>query len=426
LEAAEEVARAAIRTSSTGGVESQIMTPTQPPKAFVSYSWDSPEHRRWVKALATRLRADGVDATLDQWAAAPGDQLPAFMETAVRENDFVVIVCTEKYRKKANERGGGVGYEGDIIAGELFVGGAQRKFIPVLASGAWEASAPSYLLGKFYIDLRNDPGFDGAGYQQLVQTLFGEREAAPPIGVHVARAAAGEPAARAAVTRERPESLNRYKVIAFDLDGTLLRGIEFSWTCVWEALGYTKAFARKGMQRYRRKTISYEDWCRWAVDMFRARGLTRDRLREIAGAARLTNNFRQAMKTLRKEGFVTVLVSGGIDTFLEDKIPEYRELFDHVFINRLQFDDNGFLTGVIATRYDFEGKAKAVEEVCAQEGFSMEQAVFVGEGFNDEHAASAVGLSIAYPPTAQGIAEVADVAIKEDDLMLILEHVITH
>jgi len=63
----------------------------------------------------------GVETTLDQWHAAPGDSLTQFMETAIRENDFVIVICTPKYKKKADRRDGGVGYEGDIMTGEAFV-----------------------------------------------------------------------------------------------------------------------------------------------------------------------------------------------------------------------------------------------------------------------------------------------------------------
>ena len=66
------------------------------PTAFVSYSWDSDEHRDWVLEFATRLRGDGVETVLDQWHLVPGDQLPAFMEKAVRESDYVLIVCTPR------------------------------------------------------------------------------------------------------------------------------------------------------------------------------------------------------------------------------------------------------------------------------------------------------------------------------------------
>ncbi len=100
------------------------------PTAFVSYSWDSDEHRDWVLEFATRLRGDGVETVLDQWHLVPGDQLPAFMEKAVRESDYVLIVCTPRYRDRSERRVGGVGYEGDIITGQVLTTRNQRKFSP--------------------------------------------------------------------------------------------------------------------------------------------------------------------------------------------------------------------------------------------------------------------------------------------------------
>ena len=52
------------------------------PKAFISYSWDDNVHKEWVKGLATRLRDDGVDVTLDLWHAIPGDAIPDFMSSS--------------------------------------------------------------------------------------------------------------------------------------------------------------------------------------------------------------------------------------------------------------------------------------------------------------------------------------------------------
>jgi hypothetical protein len=112
---------------------------------FISYSWDSDDHKVWVRGVAERLRADGVEASLDQWAAVPGDQLAEFMERAIADNSFVLIVCTPRYKKKSEAREGGVGYEGDIITGELLKSRNHRKFIPVLRAGDRSASAPGGL-----------------------------------------------------------------------------------------------------------------------------------------------------------------------------------------------------------------------------------------------------------------------------------------
>jgi hypothetical protein len=151
------------------------------PKAFVSYSWDDDEHKKWVAALATRLSRDGVEVILDQWHAVPGDQLPEFMEREIRENDYVLIICTPNYKQKSDKRKGGVGYEGDIMTAEVFSKGNHRKFIPLLSRGTWEEAAPSWIKGKYFIDLSSSSRFE-RGYEDLITTIHGMRTKAPPVG----------------------------------------------------------------------------------------------------------------------------------------------------------------------------------------------------------------------------------------------------
>ncbi len=158
------------------------VTATRPPTAFISYSWDDEAHKAWVKDFATRLRGDGIDAKLDRWEAVPGDQLPAFMEQAIRENDFVLILCTPKYKVRSELRKGGVGYEGDIMTGELLTTGNQRKFIPILRDGDPGTALPNWLQGKYRIDLRGNP-YSDEQYKDLTTTLLNGREQPPPVGV---------------------------------------------------------------------------------------------------------------------------------------------------------------------------------------------------------------------------------------------------
>lgn len=148
---------------------------------FISYAWDNDEHKNWVRQLAAQLRNDGIDVTLDQWHLVPGDQLPEFMERSVRDSDYVLIVCTHKYKERSNNRQGGVGYEGDIITAEFMTTRNHRKFIPILMQQPWEDSAPNWLLGKYYIDLSASP-YPQKHYDDLLTTLLGTREKAPPIG----------------------------------------------------------------------------------------------------------------------------------------------------------------------------------------------------------------------------------------------------
>jgi hypothetical protein len=152
------------------------------PSAFISYSWDSDDHKRWVRQLAEKLRAQGVNVILDQWHLKIGGDRTHFMESNIKTSDFVVIVCTPIYAEKANSRGGGVGYEAMVITSQLAQDILQLKFIPVLRSGQWTDSAiPVWLGGKIGVDLRGDP-YDPKEYDYLLRTLHKAHDPAPPIG----------------------------------------------------------------------------------------------------------------------------------------------------------------------------------------------------------------------------------------------------
>ena len=100
------------------------------PKVFISYAWESEEHRAWVKALADHLLTDGIEAIVDRYDLGLGDRLPQFMEESVTSADYVLIVCTPTYKAKADARVGGVGYEGHIISDEALLEAQRAEVYP--------------------------------------------------------------------------------------------------------------------------------------------------------------------------------------------------------------------------------------------------------------------------------------------------------
>jgi|HubBroStandDraft_6_1064221.scaffolds.fasta_scaffold08611_4 hypothetical protein len=153
------------------------------PLAFISYSWDSEVHKKWVLDLATKLQAEGgVQIILDRWDLRPGEDRTIFMEKSVTNSDFVILICTPDYARKANSRRGGVGYEATIITGELAENINPGKFIPILRHGEWDSSSlPVWIKTKLGVDLRDNP-YSGEQYQELLRALHKEPLKAPPIG----------------------------------------------------------------------------------------------------------------------------------------------------------------------------------------------------------------------------------------------------
>jgi GTP-binding protein EngB required for normal cell division len=141
------------------------------PTAFISYSWESSEHKKWVLDLAIKLQGEhGVKIIFDQWDLYPGKDKALFMEEGISSSDFVLVVCTAEYARKSDKRSGGVGYEAMILTSQLARQIAQAKFIPVLRSGDWDISAPIWIQSKIGVDLRGDE-YDDYQYELLLRTI---------------------------------------------------------------------------------------------------------------------------------------------------------------------------------------------------------------------------------------------------------------
>jgi TIR domain len=155
---------------------------TRAPRALLSYSWDGSEHQQWVREFAERLQGEsGVEIIFDGWHLSPGDDKLHFMEKAVADSNFVIVVCTPTYSERANKRQGGVGYESMVITGELAEHILTNKFIPVLRRGTWTSSMPVYLKSRMGVNLSDEPYHEDE-YERLLRVLHGETIQPPPLG----------------------------------------------------------------------------------------------------------------------------------------------------------------------------------------------------------------------------------------------------
>jgi hypothetical protein len=141
-------------------------------KAFISYSWDSKDHKEWVLKLAMLLTENGVYVLLDQFDLKAGKNMNLFMEKSIEEADKVLIILTPNYKIKSENRKGGVGFEYSICTQRLFENQRNNeKFIPVLRSGDIGVSAPSFLKVFLYHDMSDNSTFDDS-LQGLLRVLY--------------------------------------------------------------------------------------------------------------------------------------------------------------------------------------------------------------------------------------------------------------
>jgi hypothetical protein len=162
-------------------------------KVFISYSWDSNEHKQKVLSLAQTLRDDGILCMIDQFVMSP-DNWDRWMLDQIDESQFVLIVCSERYyqryrgREEVN-RGMGVTWESTLIMGQLYNGqGKNGKFYPIFFCSPDRKIIPDGIRTSFYdlsrydlLNLDRDENrlIKSGGYKDLYSLLTNQPGVVP-------------------------------------------------------------------------------------------------------------------------------------------------------------------------------------------------------------------------------------------------------
>ena len=216
-----------------------------------------------------------------------------------------------------------------------------------------------------------------------------------------------------------PLNLRDFKLIAFDMDSTLIN-IE----CVDEiadAAGRKAEVAAITESAMRGEIADYKESLRQRVALLKGvtvahmQQVLEERLQLNPGAEKLVTACKQA-------GLKVLLVSGGF-TYFTDRVRDLLGV-DFTRSNVLEVQD-GVLTGVMVDQpwgdiCDGEEKRKMLLQTCAQLGITPQQAIAVGDGANDLPMMGEAGLSVAYHAKPK-VREQAMVAINSGGLDRLLE-----
>ena len=149
-------------------------------KVFVSYSWDGPQHKAWVKKLADTLEEiQELHVTWDGYDLDALVDKNLFMEAGIHDAELILVVATAKYKEKADGRMGGVGLEtfmGSAVHWDGLLRDKRSKLVVILRE---PDSTPRYLQGHFYLDFRDDAEYP-MRMEELLDLLRGKSVAERP------------------------------------------------------------------------------------------------------------------------------------------------------------------------------------------------------------------------------------------------------
>ncbi len=216
-----------------------------------------------------------------------------------------------------------------------------------------------------------------------------------------------------------PLKLSDFKLIAFDMDSTLIN-IE----CIDEiadAAGRKAEVAAITEAAMRGEIADYKDSLRRRVALLK--GVTVAHMEEVLNRRlQLNPGAENLVKACQAAGMKVLLVSGGF-TFFTDHVKN-RLNINWTRSNVLEVV-NGELTGRMVDQdwgdiCDGEEKRKMLLQTCQQMGITASQAIAMGDGANDLPMMGVAGLSVAYHAKPK-VREQAMVAIEDGGLDRLLE-----
>jgi len=216
-----------------------------------------------------------------------------------------------------------------------------------------------------------------------------------------------------------PLQLNNFKLIAFDMDSTLI-----SIECIDEiadAVGRKAQVAAITEASMRGEISDFRESLRRRLALLQ--GVTvADMERVYTERLQINPGAAELIAACQKAGLKVLLVSGGF-TFFADRV-KARLNIDFAKSNQLEVAAGALTGGLVMQSWgdicDGEEKRRTVLEVASLLGIEPAQCIAMGDGANDLPMMGAVGLSVAYHAKPR-VREQAMVAINEGGLDRLLE-----
>lgn len=214
--------------------------------------------------------------------------------------------------------------------------------------------------------------------------------------------------------RLRKNTVPPHGLVAFDLDGTLVR-IWSAWSWIHKLLGTLEA-AKPNADQYYAGQIDYIRWAELDVQLWHGVPLKRIE-NAIDQGLIFIPNVEPLFEKLHAYRIKTAIISSGLTVFAERV--QSRLGIDISKANELVTDDAGKICGV-KVHVAFDNKNQVLSEIAQELKMPLERCVAVGDSRNDIPMFQVAGFSIAFNPANEKVAHAASRIVNSEDALDLL------
>ena len=204
----------------------------------------------------------------------------------------------------------------------------------------------------------------------------------------------------------------KYKLIALDLDGTLVeRGS--SWVVMHRHFGLTHEEDFKYYKMYHEGKIDAQEWIDTIGKIWKERGNpTKKKIDEILRDYKFIEGVPETVAELKRRGVKTAIVTWAIP-ILAEMVAEKLDV-DYLYANtELIFDDHGNLERIRGKDEFRTSKPLYIEMICKKESITPQEIIAVGDNIEDVKMFEKAGFAIAFRPKRPSVEKAADVVVHD-------------
>jgi phosphoserine phosphatase len=206
------------------------------------------------------------------------------------------------------------------------------------------------------------------------------------------------------------EKKGRYKLVIFDLDGTLTQERSI-WEYIHVRLGKWYGFAEEYQNRFLAGKISYQEFCERDARVWK--GMRVEEVLEIVKTVSFHPGVDELISHLKRRGLKLSMVSSGLSLLTNWVHQRYG--FDYSVSNDL-LHKNGILSGKVRIQVYYDKKAEWVRRVLQAYNIKPEEAIAIGDSRGDIDMFQMVGFSIAFNSSCRDLDQIASTCVQTNHL----------